>query len=168
MPIRRTFSTPAVNEARQPIHTSRSLPADRPVTRGAVSLTARGSGPHRMYTPTPIEEEGGPGGRQDSTMWSPSFLSLGEGRVDNSGGPERPPIPFPPFPFFPSSAQVFPGNPMSVWHPFLSHILRSDREPALAELERSRRDDVSCSNILLVRHHAHQAQAELTLVGSGA
>ena len=38
MPIRRTFSTAAVNEARQPIHTSRSLPSDRPVTRGAVSF----------------------------------------------------------------------------------------------------------------------------------
>ena len=37
MPIRRTLSTPAVNEARQPIHTSRSLPADRPVAREAVS-----------------------------------------------------------------------------------------------------------------------------------
>ena len=74
-------------------------------------------------------------------------------RFDNSGGPKRPPIPFPPFPFpLQRTGILLPsGNPMSVWHPFLSHILRSDREPALAELERSRRDDVSCSNMLLAR-----------------
>ena len=55
MPIRRTSSTAAVDEARQPIHTSRSFPADRPVTRGAVSSMARGSGLHRLHTPASIE-----------------------------------------------------------------------------------------------------------------
>ena len=54
MPIRRTSSTAAVNEARQPIHSSRSLPSDRPAARGAVSLKARGSGLHRMHTPASI------------------------------------------------------------------------------------------------------------------
>ena len=61
-----------------------------------------------------------------------------------------------------------PGSPISVWHPLLSHILRSDREPALAELERSVRMMCHARTSLLGRHHAHQAQAELTMVGSVA
>ena len=41
----------------------------------------RGSGLHRMHTPAPIEEEGGPGGRQRQHALFPSPWERGEGRA---------------------------------------------------------------------------------------
>ena len=75
------ISTPAVNQARQPIHTSRSLPSDRPVARGR-RIIKESAAPaligctHQHQ----LNRSGGPGGRQGPTVWFPFFLPLGEGR----------------------------------------------------------------------------------------
>ena len=68
--LRRTFSTPSGQQGSNCIHTSRSLPSNRPVTRGAVSFCPAAPALIGCTHQHQLNKSGGPGGRQGQNAFA--------------------------------------------------------------------------------------------------